>query len=187
MAWGVTWYKIGYGESIATDSSWLGDVVGVSCYDLVPDLQCGDQFGVKLDVAVRWQTVLFGLGSYSETDPGDPSSYLRLSDVAVGAVHCQPHCDVDVYPNMSPAGPGRCNVAITFLSDCTYDPRIRILVGTVVKLDKPLSAVDQPAIIDAPEGSTLIIEVYYGDYVERTIATVSCPITMEKVDDESLA
>lgn len=95
LRWDIVWYRV-------TDPStpdWEENIIGFPMAETIyflNDLQCNDQFGLKLRVAVPWRTVLFGMKGTSDREYA-----LRLYDTAVGAVPCTP--EVCVFDDFNPA------------------------------------------------------------------------------------
>lgn len=90
LQWDIVWYHVYDTSAPDWDENIIGYPMAETIYFL-HGLQCNDQFGLKLRVAVPWRTVLFGLKGTT-----DREWVLRIHDTAVGAVPCTPEgCEFD--------------------------------------------------------------------------------------------
>jgi hypothetical protein len=100
-----------------TSPLWEGNAVEVSCMELLLGYQCNDTFAVALEVAVPWQTVIFGLNHSSTA-----TQMLRFSDSTVGIAPCLPNCSVGISGGVTSGGVYGCQARMCWTLDCSYKP-----------------------------------------------------------------
>jgi hypothetical protein len=154
-----------------TSPLWEGNAIETSCTELLLDYECNDVFGLSMEVAVPWQTVIFGLTSSSTT-----TEMLRFSESATGVAPCLPYCDVRTSGYIRSGGSSGCRAEVCWSLDCSYQPNsCEILVNGAVAHRQPAPLQSQCFEVTLPPGTSSIQVRCYGGRRESTGATtLSC-------------
>ena len=170
--WEVTWYEVTDPEA----SDWdLSTEPRTDCLELLSALGENDQFGVKLDLAVPWQTVVFGLKGSTFSD-----FVLEMSDRAVGSAPGLPYCEVRAAGATRSSGPGGCDVEIWWSFDCSYWPdKVEVFMNgdLACTVHNPVIRQENSCLVrGVPLGANDYKIVAYGAGAPTdSSTTISCP------------
>ncbi len=150
-----------------TSPLWEGNAIETSCLELLLGYECNDVFGLSIEVAVPWQTVIFGLTSTSTT-----TEMLRFSDTATGVAPCLPYCDVRVSGNVRSGGISGCRAETCWSLDSSYQPdSCEIFVNGALAHRQAAPLEYQCFEVLLPPGPSSIEVRCYGGQREATGAT----------------
>ena len=174
LTWEMRWYWVIHADSAAWDGNvtlvedGVAFVQGLECTDDVAN----EQFGLELLVTVPWRTILFGLGRRSQADYA-----LSLREVAVGAVPCEPYCELHAGIQGVSVEEDECVVTIGWDFDCSYIPNeVQVWLADEL-VCRTFSPVAEPrCVVAVPRGaSTLDVIALAGRHRMEAHVPVDCP------------
>lgn len=166
LAWTLRWYKV----LDPSSARWEGNLVEMSCQELLSEFECNQQFALELEVSVPWQTVLFGLGRSVTT-----REVLRITDSVTGSAPCLPYFDLWVWGSVAPDS---CRARVCWGFDSSYAPnRCEIWVaGTLLEtVYNPVDGQCHEPVYLPPGGGSVDVVCYGGRRETSNNVDLDCP------------